>query len=218
MQSIFKGRFQNWQKKLSKDKNKKSWLCVSRELITPCWFWAEDRRLGMVSSHGVKGGSCLHSLVMISSLAEPGEDSLWDWNGRKGMSPAQITWRGWTHCLPWMILNCLAPCCLQTPPPPSSLSLPFPFTSHSDICACFCLPASLCSHSQERCSESPCHSARWNLEVAQDISECSSYMSIIWWYRKQLTAVMEILLNNQEQWFVSCFKSNFSLVPCRSAS
>lgn len=133
MQSIFKGRFQNWQKKLSKDKNKKSWLCVSRELITPCWFWAEERRLRMVSSHGVKGGSCLHNLVMISSLAEPGEDSLWDWSGRKGMSPAQITWRGWTHCLPWMKLNCLAPCCLQTPPPkavsPCPSHLPATLTS-----------------------------------------------------------------------------------------
>lgn len=133
MQSIFKGRFQNWQRKLSKYKNKKSWLCVSRELITPCCFWAEGRRLEMVSSDRVKGGSCLHSLVTTSNLAEPGEDSLWDRNGRKGMSPAQITWRGWTivfHGWNWTVWLHVA-----SKHAPSSLSLPFPSTSHSDVCA-----------------------------------------------------------------------------------
>lgn len=211
MQSVFKGRFQNWQRKLSKDQNKKSWLCVSRELITPCWFWAEERWPEMVSCDGVKGGSCLHSLVTTSGLTEPGEVSLWDQSRRKGGKGEHIVFRGWS----WSVRLHVAS---KHPPPPSSQFLRFPSTSHSEVHACFCLPASLCSRSQERRSESPCHSARWNLEVAQDMSECSNYMSIILWYRKQLTAVMEILLKNQEQRFVSCFKSNFSLVPCRSAS
>lgn len=96
MQSVFRGRFQNWQRKLSKDQNKKSWLCVSRELITPCWFWAEERWPEMVSRDRVKGGSCLHSLVMTSGLTEPGEVSLWVQSRRKGGKGEHIVFRGWS--------------------------------------------------------------------------------------------------------------------------
>lgn len=218
MQSVFKGRFQNWQRKLSKDKNKKSWLCVSQELITPCWFWAEERWLEMVSRDGVKGGTGLHSLVTTSSLAELGEVSLWDRSGRKGMSPAKsrgkgehIVFRGWS----WSVWLHVAS--KHQPPKQSVPVLPL----HQPLwCPCLLLFTSFTLFLQpgKKRSQSPCHSARWNLEVAQDMSECSNYVSVILRYRKQLTAVMEILLKNQEQWFVSCFKSNFSLVPCRSAS
>lgn len=213
MQSVFRGRFQNWQRKLSKDQNKKSWLCVSRELITPCWFWAEERWPEMVSRDGIKGGSCLHSLVTTSSLTEPGEVSLWDQSRRKGMSPAKsrgkgehIVFRGWSWSVRLHAASkhppAVSPC--ASPPPAIQMSVPASvYQLHSVLAAS---------------SENPCHSARWNLEVAQDMSECSNYMSIILRYRKQLTAVMEILLKNQEQRFVSCFKSNFSLVPCCSAS
>lgn len=148
MQSVFKGRLQNWQRKLSKDKNKKSWLCVSQELITPCWFWAEERWLEMVSRDGVKGGTGLHSLVTTSSLAELGEVSLWDRSGRKGMSPAKsrgkgehIVFRGWSWSV-WLHVTS------KHQSPTSSQFLCFPSTSHSDVHACFCLPASLSSRSQ----------------------------------------------------------------------
>lgn len=108
----------------------------------------------------------------------------------------QITWQGWTHCLPWMKLICLAPCCLQTPSPKQSVPV---LPLHQPLwCPCLLLFTSFTLFSQpgKKRSQSPCHSARWNLEVAQDMSECSNYMSVIltWLYRKQLTAVMEILL------------------------
>lgn len=155
MQSIFKGGFQNWQKKLSKDKNKKPWTCVSREIITPCWFWAEEKWIETFSDDLFKGGSCLHSLVFQLS---------WTWRRQpvglkeeKRDISSQITWQGWTHCLLWMRLICSAPCCLLTPP---KQSLQFPSTNFSDVRACFCLPAFFCSHIQERCTESSCCSAR----------------------------------------------------------
>lgn len=108
----------------------------------------------------------------------------------------QITWQGWTHCLPWMKLICLTPCCLQTPAPQavSSCASPPPATLMSMPASVYQLHFLLAARKKR--SQSPCHSARWNLEVAQDMSECSNYMSVIltWLYGKQLTAVMEILL------------------------